>query len=187
MTYKNAYDIADAFGYLTHDEVTGLKNLVKMLPENPVVVAIGVGSGTGSVAMLEERKDLKLISVDIREESPFGGLQNELNAIELTEGLNVDGRHEQILGDSKEVGTMFKSEIDMVFIDGDHSYTGCLGDFENWIPHVKFGGVVAFDDYGDNKDGIETWPDVRKVVDKYVRPKFNEIGNWDSVIAFAVI
>lgn len=187
MTYKNAYDIADAFHYLTHEEVTGLKNLARMLPENPTVVVIGVGSGTSSVAVLEERNDLKLISVDIRIESPFGGLQNELNAIELTEGLSVDGRHEQIPGDSKEVGAMFEGEVDMVFIDGDHSYEGCLGDFENWLPHIKYGGVVAFDDYGDNKDGTEKWPAVRKVVDEYVRKQFNEIGHWDSLIAFAVI
>lgn len=186
MTYKNAYDIADAFGYLTHDEVTGLKNLAKTLPENPTAVVIGCGAGTSSVALLEERDDLRLISVDIRQDSPFGGLQNELNAIELT-GLKVKGRHKQILGDSKEVGLSFKEEVDMIFIDGDHSFEGCLGDFDNWLPHIKIGGVIAFDDYGDNKDGEEKWPAVKTVVDGYVRKKFNEIGHWDSVIAFAVI
>ena len=186
MSYKSAYDIADAFGYLTHNEVRGLKELAKMLPENPTIGIIGVGSGTSSVAVMEERKDAKLYSVDIRKESPFGGLENELNAFK-ERGLNISDRHEQILGDSKEIGKLFEHKLDMLFIDGDHSYEGCLGDFNNWIDHIKYGGVLAFDDYGDNKHGDERWPDVRKVVDEHVRERFNEIGHWDSLIAFAVI
>jgi len=186
MSYESAYDIADAFGYLTHNEVTGLKSLAKMLPKKPVIAIIGVGAGTSSVAIMEQRKDAILFSIDIREESPFGGLVNELNAFK-ERGLDVTGRHDQIRGDSKEVGKTFPEKLDMLFIDGDHSYEGCLGDFENWIDHIKFGGVLAFDDYGENKHGDETWPAVRKVIDEHVRPKFNEIGHWDSLIAFAVI
>lgn len=186
MTYKSAYDIADAFGYLTRAEVDALKRLVKLLPKNPTVVIIGIGAGTSSVAVLEERKDLKLISVDIRQDSPLGGLQNELNAIELR-GLNVNGRHEQILGDSKEVAKSFDKKIDMLFIDGDHSYEGCAGDINGWLPFIKPTGIIAVDDYGANKDGTEKWPAVRQAVDELLRPKFNEILMIDSIVAFEVV
>lgn len=185
MSYKSAHDIVDAFGYLTHNEVDALKKLVKLLPQNPTVVIIGVGSGTSSVAVLEARDDLHLISVDIRTESPFGGLQNELNAIELR-GLNVWRRHEQILGDSKLVAKDFSKMVDMVFIDGDHSYEGCSGDIKGWLPFIKPTGIIALDDYGPNKNGAETWPAVRQSVDELLRPTLNEILMIDSIIAFEV-
>lgn len=186
MAYKSAYDIADAFGYLTHREVTALKSLVRLLPDNPVVVILGVGAGTSSVAVLEERKDLRLISIDIRKDSPMGGLAGELNAIKLR-GINVNGRHEQILGDSKIVAKDFTERVDMVFIDGDHSYEGCAGDINGWLPFIKPTGIMAIDDYGPNKHGEEKWPAVRKAVDELLQPKFNEILMIDSIVAFEII
>ena len=36
--------------------------------------------------------------------------------------------------------------VDVVFIDGDHSYAGCREDFEVWAPHVAVDGAIAFHD-----------------------------------------
>lgn len=38
------------------------------------------------------------------------------------------------------------SHIDILSIDGDHSYPGVKGDFDAWIPYVRKGGVVLFHD-----------------------------------------
>ena len=35
---------------------------------------------------------------------------------------------------------------DLVFIDGDHSYTGCLADLERWAPGLAPGGHVVLHD-----------------------------------------
>jgi predicted O-methyltransferase YrrM len=60
-------------------------------------------------------------------------------------------------GLSIDIGKSFSGEIDLLFIDGDHSYDGCRGDVETWLPKVKRGGTVLFHDYG--------WAEgVRKVV-----------------------
>jgi hypothetical protein len=37
--------------------------------------------------------------------------------------------------------------IDLVFIDGDHSYSGCKKDIECWLPKVKLGGWIGGHDY----------------------------------------
>ena len=39
--------------------------------------------------------------------------------------------------------------IDVVFVDGDHSYLGALRDFECWAPKVRPGGWILIDDADD--------------------------------------
>ena len=43
--------------------------------------------------------------------------------------------------------------LDWIYIDGDHSYEGCLKDLENALQVVRPGGLIIGDDYG--------WPDAK--------------------------
>ena len=43
--------------------------------------------------------------------------------------------------------------LDWIYIDGDHSYEGCLRDLENSLLVVKEGGLILGDDYG--------WPNAK--------------------------
>lgn len=49
-------------------------------------------------------------------------------------------------GISEEVAANWQDPVDLLFIDGDHSYEGCLTDIRAWLGHVKSGGWVAFHD-----------------------------------------
>ena len=58
-------------------------------------------------------------------------------------------------------------ELDWIYVDGDHSYEGCLSDLENSLKAVKPGGLILGDDYG--------WPDsklnkpgVTKAVNEFI-------------------
>ena len=53
-----------------------------------------------------------------------------------------------LVGDSRtiEVDT---GEVDLVFIDGDHSYEGVKNDFERFGKRVRIGGAMLFDDAFD--------------------------------------
>lgn len=52
--------------------------------------------------------------------------------------------------------------VDLLFIDGDHSYEGCLADWKAYAPLLSPNAVVAFHDVG--------WADgVRRVIDEEVR------------------
>lgn len=42
--------------------------------------------------------------------------------------------------------------IDTLFIDGDHTYKGCLADFVHWYNKVKPGGKIIFHDYMRDKN-----------------------------------
>jgi hypothetical protein len=83
--------------------------------------------------------------------------------------------------------------VDMVFIDGDHSYEGCAGDITGWIPHIKPGGVLAIHDYkkGEipphpNGPHPMVWEGVDAAVDDLLIGKYDIIGRVDSLIAFRI-
>lgn len=50
-----------------------------------------------------------------------------------------------LVGDSRKI-EVDTGEIDLVFIDGDHSYEGVKNDFERFGKRVRIGGAVLFDD-----------------------------------------
>lgn len=56
-------------------------------------------------------------------------------------GLNV----ELLVGDSRTL-EVEADEVDLVLIDGDHSYEGAHSDFERFGRRVRLGGAVLFDD-----------------------------------------
>ena len=53
-----------------------------------------------------------------------------------------------IKGDSQKVYKMFDDKsIDMLFIDGNHTYEALKQDIKLWLPKVKKGGVISGHDY----------------------------------------
>ncbi len=55
-------------------------------------------------------------------------------------------------------------DIDVVFLDADHTYHSCRSDILNSLKHFKKLKYVIFDDYG-------VWPGVRKIVDELIYNK----------------
>lgn len=56
------------------------------------------------------------------------------------------------------------SSLDLVFIDGDHSYDAVMEDIENWIDKVREGGIICGHDFGNPYH-----PDVERAVRDYFR------------------
>jgi len=60
-----------------------------------------------------------------------------------------------IVGDSQHARDSRVGPLDLLFVDGDHSYQGCWNDLANWWPLVVPGGhVLVHDCYG----GTEVQP-----------------------------
>lgn len=55
----------------------------------------------------------------------------------------------------------FSFPVDMVYVDGCHSYRAVAADIDAWWPHVKPGGIIAGHDYDPY------WPGVVKAVDAF--------------------
>ena len=57
-------------------------------------------------------------------------------------------------------------KLDWIYVDGDHSYHGCLNDLESALKVVKTGGLIMGDDY--------LWPSA----------KYGKLGVTDAVDRF---
>jgi hypothetical protein len=64
--------------------------------------------------------------------------------------------------DSRAAADRFADEsVDFLYVDASHGYHGVLGDLVAWYPKVKFGGIIAGDDWCFINAGL---PDVRRAV-----------------------
>lgn len=187
--------VRDAFKYLYPDELPFLKRLVQSLPENPVVVNIGAGSGTSGLAILECREDSILHTIDIQDDSsPFGCLFAERHVVRSAGlGYCKNVRWFQHHGDSKVILPSLDIKPSMCFIDGDHTYEGCYKDIENCLMLTRPGGIIAVHDYMKSglphrKDGPhpQPWPEVDKAVNDLLKRHFKLIGHVWSLVAYRV-
>ena len=58
------------------------------------------------------------------------------------------------------------SSLDLVFIDGDHSYSAVKADIEAWLPKVRKGGVLSGHDYNNTEKYGDYFKGVDKAVDE---------------------
>lgn len=90
---------------------------------------------------------------------------------------------------SFNISKSWQKLIDLLFIDGDHSYNGCLRDWMEWSPYIVKNGIVVFHD-GRTFSGGWTTEDTGsvKVVNELFRNKPNP--NWcivDEVDSLVVV
>lgn len=175
---SKAHELGKAFGFLYQGEITFLKDLVKDLPWGANVINFGAGVGTSALAMIEERNDLRVTTIDISSGGPNGGLENERNAFENAKMKKL--LPAQILNDSADQGRKWIGKVWMVFVDGDHSPQAVEDDIDAWLPHVLDGGIMAFHDYSS-----DTWPAVKEVVDRKMLG-YTQIGVVDTIAAYRI-
>ena len=174
---QTAYSLADWQGYLTRNEVDFLKYCASLLSENPIIVNIGAGAGTSTIAFLEARPDCRVISIDILTDESEVTTNEHLRLKEVT--VEMAERVIRIWGDSSQTGRMWPfGPVDMVFVDGDHLAAGIQADIDAWKDHVI--GIMAFHDYTR-----KAWPDVKAVVDKAMAG-YQVIGHVDTTKAFVI-
>lgn len=80
---------------------------------------------------------------------------------------NVTDRVLHIVQTSHEARSHWPNDkpIDLLWIDGDHSYEGLTTDLTDWAPLVRPGGLLAAHDYTHRESVRDAWRDYFSIVD----------------------
>jgi hypothetical protein len=70
---------------------------------------------------------------------------------------------------SHDVAASWSGDVDLVFIDGDHSEAGCETDWLDWSPFVAVGGHVVLHDARADRPGGRGLPGPTAVVARHLR------------------
>ena len=152
---------------------------------------VEIGSEFGMSASIVRKfadQQVNVFCIDINLEAPF--LQN------LTEANLNNDRNHAIFGDSSKLvwddlayENGVPGDIDLLFIDGDHSYEGALKDLLRWTPYLRKGKCVILHDvaWDTNDKPHPLHFEVLKAVREWLqRPdiQFSFVEAADSMVVF---
>ncbi len=121
-----------------------------MKPQVCVEIGSARGNSTCAIAMaLKENGHGKLYAIDPHTSTSWND-SNSVNTFEVLQKnlatLGLVAQVEIIRALSGEVARSWTRPIDLIFIDGDHSYEGVRADWDLFAPHVSPFGIAAFHD-----------------------------------------
>ncbi len=106
------------------------------------IVEIGTCAGTSLIVISFAQKlkqDGRIVnSIDLKKHD---SLESNLEKAHVKDWANI------MIGNSVEIANTWNKPVELLWIDGDHSYEGVLSDIENWERFVIRGGMIAFHDY----------------------------------------
>lgn len=167
-TFEEIYQIVEESSHETafnKQEAFALYSLLYNLPDHAKIVEIGVeyGRSTSVIAEVSKEKKFEFLAVDNYCEDKGEEAKNHV----LNQMKKHNWNFDLYLADSLQAlkeNKVEDGEIDLIHIDGDHTFDGVYRDTEAWLPKIRKGGFACFDDYSH-----PTLPEVKKAVDKYMR------------------
>jgi predicted O-methyltransferase YrrM len=134
------------------EEIRGLAKIVGELRPASVLEVGTFRGGTLALWCRLAEASATICSVDLRG-GEYGAGYPWWRGVAYKRSLpKSDQRLELIRGDSKSmaivsrVKELFPRGIEFIFLDGDHTYEGAKADFDNYIPMLAKGGVLAMHD-----------------------------------------
>jgi predicted O-methyltransferase YrrM len=146
---------------------------------NITYVEIGCYAG-GSACLMLQRPNTNVISIDL------GYPINESVVYDNVLRLNkFNNSYNYLKGDSQTYGMVDRlkeliNEIDILFVDGDHSSQGVINDFMLYKDLVKKGGYIVFDDYNDAQHSPAVKPTVDNLIPSF-KSTYNIIGTLPNI------
>lgn len=153
----------------------------------PLIVEIGSAHGASSIVFAEAAKQTGGIVICIdpfvegyEDQEHFGNEARQAFKKNTTgykcirsfdNRSNDPGVVAEVWGMSK-----LRGGVDVLFIDGDHSYIGVKSDCDYYLPLLKHGGLVAFHDYNN-----VAYSGVKQAADEYTAG-WDTASYWDLVV-----
>lgn len=170
FAFKGGFSIIRPFQI--RSEILGL--LEELEKNNRPKSIIEIGTARGGTLFLFTRvatDNATFISIDLMDRDYLGGYPEWKTDFYRSFAQKKQKIH-LLRADSHDTATFEDVEsilggnkVDFLFIDGDHTYNGVKRDFELYSPLVRSGGIVAFHDIGEPKEGThgvnEFWKEIK--------------------------
>jgi hypothetical protein len=153
---------------LVRGDMWSLQSLIETLPQNIIMIEIGVYNGESTEQFLKSGKIIKTYCIDpflngYDDSDPtssfdmFLARKNFYNLISKYNNIiHIEKKSDQSLNDVPD-------QVDFVYIDTVHTYQGLKKDILNYYKKIKIGGILAGHDYGH-----PTHPGVKVAVDELI-------------------
>lgn len=155
-------------GFVDH-----LKQLISENVKGGIIAEIGCYQGESSALFAE--KAIVLICVDpwsMGYDPADGASDTDMKAVEnaFDQRMSRFDNIRKMKMTSLEAAQIVKDRgirLDMIYVDGCHTYEAVKADLEAWVPLIKEGGIIAGHDYW--LPGMDhSFPGVVKAVDEVV-------------------
>src|SRR3990170_6683425 len=157
----DAVEIARVVRPLTDiNERECMAKLAAEVPPGGLIVEIGSLYGGMTAVLGLARPEAKIVSIDDYSWHPADYVPTSkkllLANMKKVGVTNVTARE----GDSREIGKTWKRAIDLLWIDGGHSYDYVHADLENFGPHAQ---VIAVHDFKN-----PAWATIEKAINDFI-------------------
>lgn len=164
-------------GWFSEQNIATYRTLISSLPYGSLLVELGCYKGKSicSAADIIVSNKIKVVLVD-----NFSGADKEVGVYGYASDLYLQLRKN--LSDFKidlvkihkmnthEAAAFYcEGDIDMLFIDADHSYQAVKQDIEDWLPKIKENGIIAGHDF------------FREGVQKAVMEQLKEVEHQETI------
>lgn len=147
--------------------------------EPSVYLEIGCYAGASAILMLQRPRST-VITVDLGYP-----ISKDIAIKNISVNNPYNNVFNYIEGNSHDISIFeqvksLSSQVDILFIDGDHTYNGVIKDYYMYEKLVKSGGYIVFDDYNDRIHSPEVKTAVTYIVDNV--KNINIIGTIDNCL-----
>lgn len=147
-TFEAAFATADAIpGWLTRDQASELFRLAAQVPSGGTIVEVGTHLGRSAVILgLAARPGVRVVAIDpFLPDWRYGREDTEAMLRENLARAGVADRVEVRAVTSEAARAAWSGSVDLVYVDGGHSYWACRDDL-GWARWVPPGGHVLVHD-----------------------------------------
>lgn len=150
--------------HLTFEEKQTLFDLGSQLAGGSIIVEIGSyhGASAACLAAASINQRIPIYCIDTWMNDAVSDDRGDTLGIFLKNVQPVGKNITCVRGYSFDVFSNIPDKIDLLFIDGDHSYEGVKKDLQYYLPKMNINGMLIMHDY--------SFPAVRLAIEQYVFP-----------------
>ena len=97
----------------------------------------------------------------------------------MIESINI------VVGHSKQIANDIQDNLDLVFIDGSHTFESARNDYASWKNKIRAGGILAIHDIYDSE--LEGGQAPREIYETALTENFVLLKRVNSLVALQKI